>query len=164
MIKDWVLVYPVLLFHTVNIWVEGHPFFWAWSRGNCVVRVRGNLRRNNLTPPHGTRRNLRRIQITIGHRHLSKCVRIVFMQFLWGQCRNAFHSGLSFCLKPDPKRCKLHGTSSTWPLEDQEFHMPFSFSDSHSYPETTPKTFSQWHTKSIPAFNNTAQWHSDFQQ
>ena len=29
------------------------------------------------------------------------------------------------CLKPDTKRCKPHGTPSTWPLEDQ-FYMSFS--------------------------------------
>lgn len=65
------------------------------------------------------------------------------------------------CLKPDPKRCKLHGTSSTWPLEDQEFHMPFSFSDSHSYPETTPKMLfpvaHQEHS-SIQQHSTMAQW------
>ena len=65
------------------------------------------------------------------------------------------------CLKPDPKRCKLHGTSSTWPLEDQEFHMTFSFSDSHSYPETTPKTLfpvAQQEHSSIQQHSTMAQW------
>ena len=68
-------------------------------------------------------------------------------------------------LKPDTKRCKPHGTPSTWPLEDQEFHMSFSLADSHSYPgkNILTKRFSHWHTRNIPALNNTAQWHWDIQ-
>ena len=69
------------------------------------------------------------------------------------------------CLKPDTKRCKPHGTPSTWPLEDQEFYMSFSLADSHSYPgnHILTKRSSQWHTRNIPALNNTAQWHWDIQ-
>ena len=58
------------------------------------------------------------------------------------------------CLRPDTKRCKPHGTPSTWPLEDQEFYMSFSLADSHSYPgkiysqkafpSGTPGTFQHW--------------------
>ena len=68
-------------------------------------------------------------------------------------------------LKPDTQRCKPHGTPSTWPPENQEFYMSFSLSDSHSYPgkNIPTKRFSQWHTRNIPALNNTAQWHRDFQ-
>ena len=63
------------------------------------------------------------------------------------------------------KACKPHGTPSTWSLEDQEFYMSFSLEDSHSYPGKSilAKRFSQWHTRNIPALNNTEQWHWDIQ-
>ena len=69
------------------------------------------------------------------------------------------------CLKPDTKRCKPHGTPSTWPLQDQEFYMSFLLADSHYYPgkNILIKCFSQWHTRNIPALNNAAQWHWDIQ-
>ena len=91
----------------------------------------------------------------------SMYVHIVFMKFLCGLQRFVPF----ICLKPDTKRCKPHGTPSTWPLEDQEFYMSFSLADSHSYPgkNILTKRFSQWHTRNIPALNNTAQWHWDIQ-
>ena len=52
----------------------------------------------------------------------SMYVHIVFMKFLCGLQRFVPF----ICLKPDTKRCKPHGTPSTWPLEDQEFYMSFS--------------------------------------
>ena len=52
----------------------------------------------------------------------SMCVHIVFMKFLCGLQRFVPF----ICLKSDTKRCKPHGTPSTWPLEDQEFYMSFS--------------------------------------
>ena len=58
-------------------------------------------------------------------------VHIVFMQFLCGLQRFV---PFFICFKPDTKRCKPHGTPSTWSLEDQEFCMSFSLADSHSYP------------------------------
>ena len=62
---------------------------------------------------------------TTAHRHLSIYVHdIVFMKFLCGLQR---FGPFFICLKPDTKRCKPHGTPSTWPLEDQEFYMSFSF-------------------------------------
>ena len=68
-------------------------------------------------------------------------------------------------MKPDTKRCKPHGTPSTWTLEDQEFYMSFSLADSHSYPGKGILTnrFFQCHTRNIPALNNTARWHWDIQ-
>ena len=91
-------------------------------------------------------------------------VHIVFMQFLCGLQRFV---PFFICFKPDTKRCKPHGTPSTWSLEDQEFCMSFSLADSHSYPgkNIPTKRFSQWHTRNIPALNNTAQgtvWQRDF--
>ena len=43
--------------------------------------------------------------------------------------------------------------------------MSFLLADSHSYPgrNILTKRFSQWHTRNIPALNNTAQWHWDIQ-
>ena len=69
------------------------------------------------------------------------------------------------CLKPDTKCCNPHGTPSTSPLEEHEFYMSFSLAGSHSYPgkNIPTKRFSQWHTRKIPALNNTAQWHWDIQ-
>ena len=52
----------------------------------------------------------------------SMYVHIVFTKFLCGLQRFVPF----ICLKPDTKRCKPHGTPSTWPLEDQEFYMSFS--------------------------------------
>ena len=52
----------------------------------------------------------------------SMYVHIVFIKFLCG----LQHFVPFICLKPDTKRCKPHGTPSTWPLEDQEFYMSFS--------------------------------------
>ena len=111
--------------------------------------------------PHNLK-NLCHSQITTAHRHLSIYVHIVFMKFLCGLQRFV---PFFICLKPDTKRCKPHGAPSTWPLEDQEFYMSFSLADSHSYPgkNILTKRFSQWHTRNIPALNNTAQWHWDIQ-
>ena len=60
-----------------------------------------------------------------------------------------------YLLKPDTKRCKPHGTPSTWTLEDQEFYMSFSLADSHSYPG---KVYSQ------NAFPSGYQEHSSTKQ
>ena len=111
--------------------------------------------------PHNLK-NLCHSQITTAHRHLSIYVHIVFMKFL---CRLQRFGPFIICLRPDTKRCKPHGTPSTWPLEDQEFYMSFSLADSHSYPgnHILTKRSSQWHTRNIPALNNTAQWHWDIQ-
>ena len=110
--------------------------------------------------PHNL--NLCHSQITTAHRHLSMIIYVVFMQFLCGLQRFV---PFFICFKPDTKRCKPHGTPSTWSLEDQEFYMSFSLADSHSYPgkNIPTKRFSQWHTRNIPALNNTAQWHWDIQ-
>ena len=111
--------------------------------------------------PHNLK-NLCHSQITTAHQHLSIYVHIVFMKFL---CTLQRFVLFVICLKPDTKRCKPHGTPSTWPLEDQEFYMSFSLADSHSYPgnHILTKRSSQWHTRNIPALNNTAQWHWDIQ-
>ena len=85
------------------------------------------------------------------------------MKFL---CRLQRFVPFFICLKADTKRCKLHGTPSTWPLIDQEFYMSFSLADFHSYPgkkSILTTTLSQWHTRNIPVLNNTAQWHWDIQ-
>ena len=132
------------------------------------VRVVTYATTYNFTPPHGTQltphnlKNLCNFQTITAHGHLSMYVHLVFMKFLWRLQRFV---PFFVCLKPGTKCCNRHGTPSTWPLEEHEFYMSFSLAGSHSYPgkNIPKKRFSQWHTRKIPALNNTAQWHWDIQ-
>ena len=118
--------------------------------------------------PHHLK-NLCHGQITTAHWHLSIYVHIVFMKFHEIIMRTATLCAVFLiCLKPDTKRGKPHGIPSTWPLEDQELYITC-----HSHWRTLIPTLgkiysqnafpSQWHTRNIPALNNTAQWHWDIQ-
>ena len=89
----------------------------------CGASMGGNLRHNLSSYPtamaHSLPHNLKDLchsEITTAHRHLSIYVHIVFIKFLCGLQRfvPAF-----IRLKPDTKRCKPYGATSTRPLKSR---------------------------------------------
>ena len=167
--------------HVANLRWSKCCFLVSWVVRRCIIppqgRSMGGNSRHNLysypIAPHRVSPTTRRTYatLTMAHRHLFNYVHIVVMKFIFMRaatlciCFAATPCIFFISLNPHRKRCKPHGTPSTWPPEDPEFYTSFSLADSHYYPGKNMFTnrFSQKRTRSIPALNNTAQWHWDVQ-
>ena len=101
--------------------------------------------------PHNLK-NLCHSQITTAHRHLSTYVHT--MKFLCGLQRFV---PFFIYLKPDTKRCKPHGTPSTWPWKTRSStcHSHWrtliptlgKIYSQNAFPIGTPGTFQHWTTQ-----------------